>query len=70
MPAIGFAMLLKIMLKKEYVCFLIGGFVLVTWFKISIIGLALVGLATAMYDYYASESRGTQIVKEEFEDGI
>ncbi|MBB6623436.1 PTS N-acetylgalactosamine transporter subunit IIC [Clostridium gasigenes] len=70
MPAIGFAMLLKIMLKKEYVCFLIGGFVLVTWFKISIIGLALVGLAIAMYDYYASESRGTQIVKEEFEDGI
>ncbi len=70
MPAIGFAMLLKIMLKKEYVCFLIGGFVLVTWFKISVIGLALVGLAIAMYDYYASESRGTQIVKEEFEDGI
>lgn len=70
MPAIGFAMLLKIMLKKEYVCFLIGGFVLVTWFKISVIGLALVGLAIAMYDYYASENRGTKIVKEEFEDGI
>lgn len=70
MPAIGFAMLLKIMLKKEYVCFLIGGFVLVTWFNISVIGLALIGLAIAMYDYFASESRGTQVVKEEFEDGI
>lgn len=70
MPAIGFAMLLKIMLKKEYVAFLIGGFVLVTWFQISIIGLALVGTAIAMYDYYASEGRGVKVVKEEFEDGI
>ncbi|MEG1287115.1 PTS N-acetylgalactosamine transporter subunit IIC [Clostridium sp.] len=70
MPAIGFAMLLKIMLKKEYIAFLIGGFVLVTWFNISVIGLALIGLAIAMYDYFASESRGTQVVKEEFEDGI
>lgn len=70
MPAIGFAMLLKIMLKKEYVAFLIGGFVLVTWFNISVIGLALIGLAIAMYDYFASESRGAQVVKEEFEDGI
>jgi len=70
MPAIGFAMLLKIMLKKEYIAFLIGGFVLVTWFQISIIGLALVGTAIAMYDYYASANRGVQVVKEEFEDGI
>lgn len=70
MPAIGFAMLLKIMLKKEYVAFLIGGFVLITWFNISIIGLALVGTAIAMYDYYASEGRGIKVVKEEFEDGI
>lgn len=70
MPAIGFAMLLKIMLKKEYVAFLIGGFVLVTWFNISIIGLALIGTAIAMYDYYASEGRGVKVVKEEFEDGI
>lgn len=53
MPAIGFAMLLKIMLKKEYVAFLLVGFILVTYFKISILGLAVLGACVALYDFYA-----------------
>lgn len=53
MPAIGFAMLLKIMLKKEYVAFLLAGFILVTYFGISILGLAVLGACIALYDYYA-----------------
>lgn len=69
MPAIGFAMLLKIMLKKEYVAFLIGGFLLVTYFQIPILALALIGLCIALYDYF-SKSNQTVVVKEEFEDGI
>ena len=44
MPAIGFAMLLKIMLKKEYVGFMILGFLLVTYFNLPILGLALLGV--------------------------
>ncbi|MGL4570099.1 MAG: PTS sugar transporter subunit IIC, partial [Clostridium sp.] len=69
MPAIGFAMLLKIMLKKEYVAFLIGGFLLVTYFQIPILALALIGLCIALYDYF-SKSNQTVVVKEEYEDGI
>lgn len=71
MPAIGFAMLLKIMLKKEYVAFLIGGFLLVTYFNIPILALALVGLCIALYDYYAKSNEPEKVVvKEEYEDGI
>ncbi|MGL5381404.1 PTS N-acetylgalactosamine transporter subunit IIC [Clostridium sp.] len=70
MPAIGFAMLLKIMLKKEYVAFLIGGFVLVTYFNVPILGLALIGLCIALYDYNAKSGQSVQVVKEEYEDGI
>ena len=54
MPAIGFAMLLKIMLKKEYIAFLLAGFVLITYFNISILGLAVLGACIAMYDFYAN----------------
>src|SRR5699024_6597314 len=55
MPAIGFAMLLKIMYKKEYVAFLIIGFVLVAYFELPILGVALLGLSIASYDYYANK---------------
>ncbi|MGG7076410.1 PTS N-acetylgalactosamine transporter subunit IIC [Clostridium sardiniense] len=71
MPAIGFAMLLKIMLKKEYVAFLIVGFLAVTYFNIPILALALIGLCIALYDYYASSNHKEVVVaKEEYEDGI
>lgn len=71
MPAIGFAMLLKIMLKKEYIGFLILGFLLVTYGHLPILGLALVGLCIALYDYFSNNNKQTiQAVKEEYEDGI
>ena len=70
MPAIGFAMLLRIMYKKQYIAFLIIGFVLVAYFNLPILSLALIGLAIAMYDYYLKSSLTSKIVKEEFEDGI
>jgi len=73
MPAIGFAMLLKIMLKKEYVAFLILGFLLVTYGQLPILALALVGLCIALYDYFATSGKvgkGSNIVKEDYEDGI
>lgn len=59
MPAIGFAMLLKIMLKKEYIPFLIVGFVSVAYFELPILGVTLIGVAIAMYDFYSNQS-GTQ----------
>lgn len=55
MPAIGFAILLKIMLKKEYVAFLLIGFVLVAYLKLSILAVAIVGVAFAFYDFYSKK---------------
>jgi len=74
MPAIGFAMLLKIMLKKEYVAFMILGFILVTYMNLPILAVALIGLSIALYDYYLGKDRGTQapqaVQEEVMSDGI
>ncbi|MGG2092539.1 PTS N-acetylgalactosamine transporter subunit IIC [Bacillus sp. S13(2024)] len=56
MAAIGFAMLLKIMLKKQYVAFLIVGFILVTYMNMPVIAVALIGIAIALYDYFKANS--------------
>lgn len=63
MPAIGFAMLLNIMLKKEYVAFLIIGFVLVAYFQLPILGVSLIGVAIAMYDFFTNQSRQVQTAR-------
>lgn len=70
MPAIGFAMLLKIMLKKEYVAFMLIGFVLVAYLQLDILAIAILGTCAALYDYFTNSSK-TTVVKEEVEaDGI
>lgn len=70
MPAIGFAMLLKIMFKKEYTADLLIGFVLVTYGKLPILAIALVGLAIALYDYFSKGNAQVVVAKEDYEDGI
>ena len=71
MPAIGFAMLLKIMLKKQYITFLLAGFIIVTYFQISILGLAILGACIALYDFYANEGKdnGPKQIKREVRSG-
>lgn len=69
MPAIGFAMLLKIMLKKEYVAFLIIGFIFATYGKLQILPIALIGTAIALYDFFANKSRGEKVTKREVYSG-
>ena len=73
MPAVGFAMLLNIMLKKEYTAFLIVGFVLAAYLNLDVLAVALLGLSIALYDYYMSstqKSSNNVNLKEEYEDGI
>jgi len=72
MPAIGFAMLLKIMLKKEYFAFLLVGFIVVTYFNLTLVGTAILGLAIALYDFYNRKSSGqdSQFKKEVRTNGI
>ncbi|HLQ96633.1 MAG TPA: PTS N-acetylgalactosamine transporter subunit IIC [Pseudogracilibacillus sp.] len=59
MPAIGFAMLLRIMLKTEYIMFFITGFILIAYLDMDILGVSLIGLAIALYDYYQNKDKGT-----------
>lgn len=70
MPAIGFALLLNIMLKKEYVPFLIIGFVLAAYLKLPVLAIALFGVAFAIYDYYINTGIKVAKKEEEYEDGI
>lgn len=57
MPAIGFAMLLKIMLKKEYVMFMMVGFVLAAYLNLPILGIAIIALAIALYDFNINKNK-------------
>lgn len=70
MPAIGFAILLKIMLKKEYVAFLLVGFILVTYLKLSILAVAILGAAIALYDFFSKKGNTNTPQKEVISDGI
>lgn len=71
MPAIGFALLLNIMLKKEYVPFLIIGFIASAYLKLDVLAISLLGVAIALYDYYfVSNTSSITKKEEEYEDGI
>ncbi|MBY7142859.1 PTS sugar transporter subunit IIC [Virgibacillus sp. NKC19-3] len=73
MPAIGFAMLLRIMMKTEYIMFFIVGFILAAYLGLPILGISLIGLAIALYDFYQNKNKGngpTPPREEEITDGI
>lgn len=75
MPAIGFAMLMKIMLKKNYVAYFLLGFLGVTFLKLPIIAIALGALAIAMIDYFKgndSDGNKSEVTNStmEAQDGI
>lgn len=55
MPAIGFALLLNIMFKKEYIIFFVLGFILATYLKLPVIAIAAIGLILALYDYQVNK---------------
>ncbi|MDR0217297.1 MAG: PTS sugar transporter subunit IIC [Enterobacteriaceae bacterium] len=52
MPAIGFALLMKIMMKKTYVAYFILGFISVTFLKLPMIAIALGAFAIALIDFF------------------
>lgn len=80
LPAVGFAMLLKTMLKLEFVPFLLIGFVLATFLNFSnLLPVAVVGLALALFVYTLDQKNNalekeiksaTIAAKEDDEDGI
>ena len=71
LPAIGFAMILNVMAKKEYVAFVVLGYVCVAYLKLPVMGIAFVALIFALYDYYTNKGNGdSQQEQEVVEDGI
>ena len=78
LPAVGFGMLLKVMLKTEYVPYLLIGFVIACFLHFSnLLPIALVGTALGLMAYFTDKDRAklmdaikTSGVKEENEDGI
>ncbi|MCG9628890.1 PTS sugar transporter subunit IIC [Vibrio mediterranei] len=74
MPALGFSMLLKMMLKeKRFTPFYVIGFVLATFLKLPIIAVALLALSVAIVDYFNSrDSNNTAPLNSDdhLEDGI
>ena len=76
MPAIGFAMLLNIMFKKNYIIFFVLGFILATYLHLPVIGIAAVGFIIAIYDYQVNKKMDNiqpavgVAAEEDYSDGI
>lgn len=73
-PAVGFALILSTMLKKENVAFVLLGFILSAYLELPLIGIALFATFFAMYDYNKRRDVSVEEVDEqerlEFKDGI
>ncbi len=76
LPAVGFAMLLKVMLKGEFVPYLLIGFVIACFLDYSnLLPIAVVGVALALFVYNIEKSTKANasvqnMVEEGEEDGI
>ncbi|PHM61420.1 PTS N-acetylgalactosamine transporter subunit IIC [Xenorhabdus ishibashii] len=75
MPAIGFSLLMKFMMKKTYVAYFILGFISVTFLNMPIIAVALGAFAIALIDFFNrtrndNQSVGSQTTTQEMNDGI
>lgn len=76
MPAIGFAMLLNIMFKKNYIIFFVLGFVLATYLNLPVLAIAAIGFIIALYDYYINKKMDNlkpvaqSVEEEDYSDGI
>ena len=70
MPAIGFGILLNIMLRKEYVAYFILGFVLVAYLNQPLLAIALIGTAFALIEYFIRDSQPAKTSAPQEEEGI
>lgn len=76
LPAVGFGMLLKVMLKKQYVPYLILGFLFASFVDFpNLLPVALLGTALAIYEYFNSKDKAVLLAKgsvegDDYSDGI
>lgn len=67
LPAIGFAMLAKMIVSKELSPYLLFGFLLAAYFETPVFGVALIGLVIAALVYFNSNKK-TLVQAEVYED--
>jgi len=76
LPAVGFAMLLRVMLKMEFLPYLLIGFVISCFLDFSnLLPIAVVGVALALFVYNMDKNKAQnvavqKVAAEEEEDGI
>lgn len=68
LPAIGFAMLARMILSKELIAFLLLGFLLTAYLNVPVLGVALFGLAVALVVYFMSGNKQGSTATEVYED--
>jgi PTS system galactosamine-specific IIC component len=58
LPGVGFGMLLKVMLQKQHIPYLIIGFLFTSFIKFSnLLPIALLGTALAIYEYFNEKDK-------------
>ncbi|EHM39622.1 PTS galactosamine transporter subunit IIC [Hafnia alvei] len=73
LPAVGFGLLLKVMMKTPFIPFFIVGFLFVTFIPVqNLLPVAVLGAAFAVYEYFNEQKKAaaTVVVGEDMEDGI
>ncbi len=82
-PAIGFAMILSVMLKKELTPYILLGYISIAYLDLPIMGVAFLGTIFTLISYYGKtnslttivESKNSKVItknidEEDFSDGI
>ncbi|MCI1894208.1 MAG: PTS mannose/fructose/sorbose/N-acetylgalactosamine transporter subunit IIC [Lactobacillus sp.] len=57
LPAIGFAMIMTVMLKKQLVPFALLGYALAAYLQLPVIGIAIIGLVFALKFYFEQDEK-------------
>lgn len=76
LPAVGFGMLLKVMLKIQYIPYFIVGFFIASFMPFSnLLPVAVVGAALAIYEYFNTKDKSMVVQKvtmegDDFSEGI
>ena len=62
LPAIGFAMLLNVMMKTKYIPYFIAGFLAACFIDMNnLLPVTLMGTAFALYDFYSAKQRKIEV---------
>lgn len=64
LPAVGFGMLLRVMMKAKYIPYFIAGFLMANYCEMSnLLPVALLGTVFALIDYYTAKQRKDDIAE-------